>query len=387
VALGLTSDQQAIREGVAELCGRFPGEYWRELDRESAYPEEFVAALTEGGWLAALIPEQYGGMGLGLSDAALILQEINRQGCNSGACHAQMYIMGTILRHGSEEQKQRYLPAIAAGDLRLQAFGVTEPDAGSNTLALRTRADRLPDGNWLVNGQKIWTSRFAHSDLMLLLARTSTPGPGEARTGGLSTFLVDLREAGDAIDARPIRTLMNHATVELFIKDLALPEDALVGEPGKGFAYILDGMNAERILIAAECVGDGHWFIERASAYARGRVVFDRPIGQNQGVQFPLARAHANVCAAELMCWKAAELFEAGEPCGPEANMAKLLASEASWEAANACLSTHGGFGFAEEYDVERKFRENRLYMSAPIHNNLILAYLGQHVLGMPKSY
>jgi acyl-CoA dehydrogenase len=387
VALGLTSDQQAIREGVAELCGRFPGEYWRELDRESAYPEEFVAALTEGGWLAALIPEQYGGMGLGLSDAALILQEINRQGCNSGACHAQMYIMGTILRHGSEEQKQRYLPAIAAGDLRLQAFGVTEPDAGSNTLALRTRADRRPDGSWLVNGQKIWTSRFAHSDLMLLLARTSTPGPGEARTGGLSTFLVDLREAGDAIDARPIRTLMNHATVELFIKDLALPEDALVGEPGKGFAYILDGMNAERILIAAECVGDGHWFIERASTYARGRVVFDRPIGQNQGVQFPLARAHANVCAAELMCWKAAELFEAGEPCGPEANMAKLLASEASWEAANACLSTHGGFGFAEEYDVERKFRENRLYMSAPIHNNLILAYLGQHVLGMPKSY
>jgi alkylation response protein AidB-like acyl-CoA dehydrogenase len=322
-----------------------------------------------------------------LSDAALILQEINRQGCNSGACHAQMYIMGTILRHGSEEQKQRYLPAIAAGDLRLQAFGVTEPDAGSNTLALRTRADRRPDGSWLVNGQKIWTSRFAHSDLMLLLARTSTPGPGEARTGGLSTFLVDLRKAGDAIDARPIRTLMNHATVELFIKDLALPEEALVGEQGKGFSYILDGMNAERILIAAECVGDGHWFIERASAYARERVVFDRPIGRNQGVQFPLARAHANVCAAELMCWKAAELFEAGESCGPEANMAKLLASEASWEAANACLSTHGGFGFAEEYDIERKFRENRLYMSAPIHNNLILAYLGQHVLGMPKSY
>jgi alkylation response protein AidB-like acyl-CoA dehydrogenase len=387
VGIGLTSDQEAIRDGVAELCRAFPGEYWRALDRESAYPEEFVAALTEGGWLAALIPEEYGGMGLALSDAALILQEINHQGCNSGACHAQMYIMGTILRHGSDEQKQRYLPAIAAGELRLQAFGVTEPDAGSNTLALRTRADRRPGGGWLVNGQKIWTSRFAHSDLMLLLARTSTPAEGERRTGGLSTFLVDLREAGDAIEARPIRTLMNHATVELFIKDLELPENALVGEEGKGFSYILDGMNAERILIAAECVGDGHWFIERASAYASERVVFDRPIGQNQGVQFPLARAHAAVSAAELMTYNAAALFEAGRPCGPEANMAKLLASEASWEAGNACLSTHGGFGFAEEYDVERKFRENRLYISAPIHNNLILAYLGQHVLGMPKSY
>ena len=387
MAIGLTSDQEAIRDGVAELCRQFPGEYWRDLDREQAYPEEFVAALTEGGWLAALIPEEYGGMGLGLADAALILQEINRQGCNSGACHAQMYIMGTILRHGSEEQKRRYLPAIAAGELRLQAFGVTEPDAGSNTLALRTRADRRPDGGWLVNGQKIWTSRFAHSDLMLLLARTSTPAPGERRTGGLSTFLVDLREAGDSIDARPIRTLMNHATVELFIKDLALAEDALVGEEGKGFSYILDGMNAERILIAAECVGDGHWFIERASAYARERIVFERPIGQNQGVQFPLARAHAAVAAADLMRVRAAELFDAGLPCGPEANMAKLLASEASWEAANACLNTHGGFGFAEEYDVERKFRENRLYIAAPIHNNLILAYIGQHVLGMPKSY
>jgi alkylation response protein AidB-like acyl-CoA dehydrogenase len=386
MALGLTSDQEAIRDGVAELCRQFPGQYWRDLDREQAYPEAFVAALTEGGWLAALIPEEYGGMGLGLADAALILQEINRQGCNSGACHAQMYIMGTILRHGSDEQKRRYLPAIAAGDLRLQAFGVTEPDAGSNTLALRTRAERR-EGGWLVNGQKIWTSRFAHSDLMLLLARTATPAPGERRTGGLSTFLVDLREAGDSIDARPIRTLMNHATVELFIKDLALPAEALVGEEGKGFSYILDGMNAERILIAAECVGDGHWFIERASAYARERVVFERPIGQNQGVQFPLARAHAAVSAADLMRGRAAELFDAGLPCGPEANMAKLLASEASWEAANACLDAHGGFGFAEEYDVERKFRENRLYIAAPIHNNLILAYIGQHVLGMPKSY
>ena len=383
----LSDDQQAIRDGVAELCRQFPGEYWRELDREQAYPEAFVAALTEGGWLAALIPEQYGGMGLGLSEAALILEEINHQGCNSGACHAQMYIMGTILRHGSEQQKALYLPKIAAGELRLQAFGVTEPDAGSNTLALRTRAERQDDGGWLVNGQKIWTSRFAHSDLMLLLARTSPPGEGQSRTFGLSTFLVDLRESGSSIEARPIRTLMNHATVELFINDLALPADALVGEHGKGFSYILDGMNAERILIAAECIGDGHWFIEKASAYASERVVFDRPIGQNQGVQFPLARAHAAVEAADLMRWHAAELFEAGRPCGPEANMAKLLASEASWDAANACLNTHGGFGFAEEYDIERKFRENRLYITAPINNNLILAYLGQHVLGMPKSY
>ncbi len=383
----LSEDQRAIRDGVAELCRQFPGEYWRELDREQAYPEAFVAALTEGGWLAALIPEQHGGMGLGLSEAALILEEINHQGCNSGACHAQMYIMGTILRHGSEQQKALYLPKIAAGELRLQAFGVTEPDAGSNTLALRTRAERQEDGGWLVNGQKIWTSRFAHSDLMLLLARTSTPGEGQSRTFGLSTFLVDLRESGSSIEARPIRTLMNHATVELFINDLALPADALVGEEGQGFAYILDGMNAERILIAAECIGDGHWFIEKASAYASERVVFDRPIGQNQGVQFPLARAHAAVEAADLMRWHAAELFEAGRPCGPEANMAKLLASEASWDAANACLNTHGGFGFAEEYDIERKFRENRLYITAPINNNLILAYLGQHVLGMPKSY
>ena len=383
----LSEDHEAIREGVAELCRQFPGEYWRELDREQAYPEAFVAALTEGGWLAALIPEQYGGMGLGLSEASLILEEINHQGCNSGACHAQMYIMGTILRHGSEQQKELYLPKIAAGELRLQAFGVTEPDAGSNTLALRTRAERRDDGSWLVNGQKIWTSRYAHSDLMLLLARTSTPGEGQSRTFGLSTFLVDLREAGSSIEARPIRTLMNHATVELFINDLVLPADALVGEQGKGFSYILDGMNAERILIAAECIGDGHWFIEKASAYACERVVFDRPIGQNQGVQFPLARAHAAVEAADLMRWRAAQLFEAGRPCGPEANMAKLLASEASWDAANACLNTHGGFGFAEEYDVERKFRENRLYITAPVNNNLILAYLGQHVLGMPKSY
>jgi acyl-CoA dehydrogenase len=298
-----------------------------------------------------------------------------------------MYIMGTILRHGSEEQKQRYLPAIAAGELRLQAFGVTEPDAGSNTLALRTRADRRPDGGWLVNGQKIWTSRFAHSDLMLLLARTSTPAAGERRTGGLSTFLVDLREAGAAIEARPIRTLMNHATVELFIKDLELPADALIGEQGKGFAYILDGMNAERILIAAECVGDGHWFIERASAYAGERIVFDRPIGQNQGIQFPIARSHVAVESADLMRWRAAALFDQNEPCGPEANMAKLLAADASWEAANMAVQTYGGFGFAEEYDIERKFRETKLYQVAPLSTNLILAYIGEHVLGLPRSY
>ncbi len=297
-----------------------------------------------------------------------------------------MYTMGTVLRHGSDEQKQRFLPGIASGDLRLQAFGVTEPDAGSNTLAIRTRADRQDDGTWRVNGQKIWTSRFLHSDLMLLLARTGTPGPEQKRWWGLSTFLVDLREAGGAIDARPIRTLMNHATVELFINDLVLPADALVGEEGMGFRYILDGMNAERILIAAECIGDGRWFIDRATAYASERTVFDRAIGQNQGVQFPIARAYAAIEAADLMRWKAASLYEAGQPIGPEANMAKLLASEASWEAANVCMNVHGGFGFAEEYHVERKFRENRLYITAPVANNLILAYLGQNVLGMPRS-
>jgi acyl-CoA dehydrogenase len=387
VSFDLTSEQQAIRAGVAELCKGFEGEYWRRLDREQAYPEEFVRTLTEGGWLGALVPVEYGGGGLGLADAALILEEINHQGCNAGACHAQMYTMGTVLKHGSDEQKQRYLPAIASGALRLQAFGVTEPDAGSNTLALRTRADRQADGTWLVNGQKIWTSRFAHSDLMLLLARTGTPGEGQKRWWGLSTFLVDLREAGTTIEARPIRTMMNHATVELFINDLVLPADALVGEEGMGFRYILDGMNAERILIAAECVGDGRWFVEKASAYAGERVVFGKPIGTNQGVQFPIARAHAAVEAADLMRWKAAALFDAGKPCGAEANMAKLLASEASWQAANACLDVHGGFGFAEEYDVERKFRETRLYTTAPVNNNLILAYLGQNVLGMPRSY
>ncbi len=382
-----TYDLEAIREAVGELCRDFPDEYWREVDREGRYPDTFVSALTAGGWLGALVPEEYGGAGLGVTEAAVILEEINRQGGNAGACHAQMYTMGTLLRHGSAEQKQRYLPAIASGDVRLQAFGVTEPDAGSNTLAIRTRAEQRPDGTWRVDGQKIWTSRFAHSDLMLLLARTSTPGPGEPRTGGLSTFLVDLRNAGDAIESRPIRTLMNHATVELFINGLELPADAVLGEVGRGFRYILDGMNVERILIAAECVGDGRWFVERAARYAAERVVFDRPIGQNQGVQFPIARAHAAVEAADLMRRRAAELFDAGEPCAPEANMAKLLASEASWGAANVCLDTYGGFGFAEEYDVERKFRETRLFITAPVSNNLVLAYLGQNVLGMPRSY
>jgi alkylation response protein AidB-like acyl-CoA dehydrogenase len=386
-AYSQSAEHAAIREGVAELCRAFPGEYWRELDREQAYPEAFVRALTEGGWLAALIPETYGGGGLSLAAGALILEEINRQGCNSAACHAQMYTMGTVLKHGSAAQKDRYLPRIASGELRLQAFGVTEPDAGSNTLAIRTKAERTDDGGWRVNGQKIWTSRFQHSDLMLLLARTGTPTPDHPRWWGLSTFLVDLRESGQAIEARPIRTLMNHATVELFINDLLLPADALVGEEGMGFRYILDGMNAERILIAAECIGDGRWFIDKASRYASERVVFGRPIGSNQGVQFPIARAHVAVEAADLMRWKAAGMFERGEECGAEANMAKLLASEASWQAANTCLDAHGGFGFAEEYDVERKFRETRLYMTAPVNNNLILAFLGQNVLGMPRSY
>ncbi len=380
-------EHAAIREGVADLCKAFPGEYWRELDREQAYPETFVKALTDGGWLGALIPEEYGGGGLKLSDGALILEEINRQGCNSGACHAQMYTMGTVLKHGSDEQKRRFLPAIAKGDLRLQAFGVTEPDAGSNTLAIRTKAERQDDGTWRVNGQKIWTSRFMHSDLMLLLARTGTPSADQPRWWGLSTFLVDLREAAGAIDPRPIRTLMNHATVELFINDLVLPADSLVGEEGMGFRYIIDGMNAERILIAAECIGDGRWFVEKASRYASEREVFGRPIGANQGVQFPIARAHAAVEAADLMRWQAATMFDAGRKCGAEANMAKLLSSEAAWQAANACLDTHGGFGFAEEYDVERKFRETRLYQVAPVSNNMILAFLGQNVLGMPRSY
>ena len=376
-----------IRSAVRELCSRFPGEYWQELEPDR-YPEEFVQALTEAGWLAALIPEEYGGAGLSITAASVILEEINATGGNAGACHAQMYIMGTILRHGSEEQKQRYLPRIASGELRLQAFGVTEPTAGSDTTSIQTTATRA-DGGWLVRGQKIWTSRAEHSDLMLLLARTTPAEEVEKKTLGLSTFLVDMKRAvaDGTMTIRPIKTLMNHATTEIFLDGVLVPDDDLVGEEGMGFRYILDGMNAERVLIAAECIGDGRWFVEKARAYAGERVVFGRPIGSNQGVQFPIAQAHAQIEAADLMRYKAAWLFEQGLPCGAEANMAKLLAAEASWAAANACLDKHGGFGFAEAYDVERKFRETRLYKVAPVSNNLILAYVGQHVLGMPRSY
>jgi alkylation response protein AidB-like acyl-CoA dehydrogenase len=387
VDFAVPEEHRAIRTAVRALCERFPGEYWRKLEPDR-YPEEFVRALTEDGWLAALIPEEYGGAGLGLGPASVILEEINASGCNAGACHAQMYTMGTILRHGSDVQKSRYLPAIASGELRLQAFGVTEPTAGSDTTRIQTTAERV-DGGYAVRGQKIWTSRAEHSDLMLLLARTTPLEEVEKRTEGLSTFIVDMKAAlaAGTMTIRPIRTLMNHSTTEIFFDGVEIPADALVGEEGKGFRYILDGMNAERILIAAECVGDGRWFVEKARTYASERVVFGRPIGQNQGVQFPIAQAYAAIEAADLVRWKAAWLFERGEPCGPEANMAKLLAAEASWQAANACLDTHGGFGFAEEYDVERKFRETRLYKVAPISNNLVLAYLGQHVLGMPRSY
>ncbi|MGH3083115.1 MAG: acyl-CoA dehydrogenase family protein [Gaiellaceae bacterium] len=378
---------QEIRTAVRELCASFPGEYWRGLEPDR-YPEEFVAALSENGWLAALIPEAYGGAGLSLTAASVILEEVNASGGNAAACHAQMYTMGTILRHGSEAQKQRYLPAIASGELRLQAFGVTEPTVGSDTTHIQTTAERV-DGAYRVSGQKIWTSRAEHSDLMLLLARTTPLEEVEKRTEGLSTFIVDMKQALEAgtMTIRPIRTLMNHATTEIFFDGVEIPQEALVGEEGKGFRYILDGMNAERILIAAECIGDGRWFVEKASAYASERVVFGRPIGTNQGVQFPIARAYAAIEAADLVRYKAAWLFEQGLPCGAEANLAKLLASEASWQAANACLDTHGGFGFAEEYDVERKFRETRLYSVAPVSNNLILAYVGQHVLDMPRSY
>ncbi|MEX2631959.1 MAG: acyl-CoA dehydrogenase family protein [Tistlia sp.] len=376
-----------IREAVARLCADFPGDYWRRLDAERAYPTEFVRALTEGGWLAALIPESYGGAGLPLSAAAAILEEIQRQGCNGAACHAQMYVMGTVLRHGSEAQKQAYLPKIASGELRLQAFGVTEPGSGTDTTALRTTARREGD-RYVVNGQKIWTSRAEHSDLMLLLARTTPRDQAAKRTEGLSTFIVDMRSVlGKGLTIRPIRTMMNHNTCEVFFEDMEVPAENLVGEEGRGFRYILSGMNAERILIAAECVGDAKWFIEKAGAYAREREVFGRPIGQNQGVQFPIARAYANMRAAELMVREALRLYEAGGNPGAEANMAKLLAADASFEAANACLQTHGGFGFAEEYDVERKFRETRLYQVAPISTNLILSYLAEHVLGLPRSY
>ena len=376
-----------IREAVAKLCARFPGEYWRALDREMAYPQAFVDALTEAGWLSVLIPEEYGGAGLPLSAAAAVLEEIQRAGCNGGACHAQMYTMGTLLRHGSNAQKQRYLPGIACGELRLQAFGVTEPTSGTDTSALKTTA-RLDGDHYVVKGQKIWTSRAEYSDLMLLLARTTPLRESMKRTDGLSVLLVDMRKAkGNGLTIRPIRTMMNHATTEIFLDNLRVPAENLVGEEGKGFRYILSGMNAERILIAAECVGDAKWFIDKASNYAKERHVFGRPIGQNQGIQFPIAKAYASMRAAELMVREAVRLYEAGKNPGAEANMAKMLAADASFEAANACIQTHGGFGFAEEYDVERKFRETRLYQVAPISTNLILSYLAEHILGLPRSY
>jgi acyl-CoA dehydrogenase len=385
VEFSLPDELREIRAAVRELCAGFPGEYWRALEPDR-YPEEFVRALTEHGWLGALIPEEYGGGGLGLTAASVILEEINASGGNAAACHAQMYTMGTVLRHGSEEQKRRYLPAIAAGELRLQAFGVTEPTVGSDTTRIQTTAERT-DGGYVVRGQKVFTSRALQSDLMLLLARTTPLEQVEKKSDGLSLFLVDMKGAGDKLTIRPLRTMMNHASTEVFLDGVEVPADALVGEEGKGFRYILDGLNAERILIAAECIGDGRWFVEKASRYASERVVFGRPIGANQGVQFPIARAHAAIEAADLMRYKAAWLFEEEAPAGAEANMAKLLASEASWQAANACLDAHGGWGFAEEYDVERKFRETRLYSIAPVSNNLVLAYLGQHVLDMPRSY
>jgi len=376
-----------IREPVRALCGRYTGEYWRTLDEARKYPEEFVAALTKAGWLAALIPADYGGAGLGISEASVILEEINRTGGNSAACHAQMYIMGTILRHGSPEQKRRYLPRIATGELRLQAFGVTEPTTGTDTTQLKTTAVSKGD-RYVVNGQKVWTSRVQHSDLMLLLARTTPLAEVKRKGEGLSVFLVELGAAiGKGMSVRPIRNMMNHETNEVFFDNLEVPAENLIGEEGKGFRYILDGMNAERILIAAECVGDGYWFLEKAIAYAKERVVFDRPIGQNQGIQFPLAKAYVDVEAANLMRYRAAELFDRGEPCGAEANMAKLLGADASWGAANAALQTHGGFGFAAEYDVERKFRETRLFQVAPISTNLILSYVAEHVLGLPRSF
>jgi len=376
-----------LRGEVAKLCAQFPGEYWRRLDAERGYPTEFVRALTEAGYLAALIPEEYGGAGLPLSGAAAILEEIQRQGCNGAACHAQMYIMGTILRHGSAEQKRQYLPEIAAGRLRLQAFGVTEPTSGTDTTSLRTTARREGD-RYVVNGQKVWTSRAEHSDLMLLLARTTPRNEVARKTEGLSTFIVDMKAVlGKGLTIRPIRTMMNHNSCEVFFDNMEIPAENLLGVEGKGFRYILDGMNAERILIAAECIGDAKWFTERSVAYAKDRQVFGRPIGQNQGVQFPIARAYAQWRAAELMVREACEKFEAGINCGAEANMAKMLAAEASWAAAEACVQTHGGFGFAEEYDVERKFRESRLYQIAPISTNLILSYVAEHELGMPRSY
>jgi acyl-CoA dehydrogenase len=381
------ADHAEYRQAVRDLCGAFGSDYWQEVDARAGYPEAFVQALTDAGWLAALIPTEYGGGGLGVTEASVILEEVNRSGANSGACHAQMYIMGTLLRHGSAEQKQRYLPAIARGELRLQSFAVTEPSAGTDTTKIKTFAERRGD-RYVVNGQKLWISRVQHSDLMLLLARTTPLADVVRKSEGLSVFLIDLRDAESrGLSVRPIRNMVNHETNEVFFDDFEIPAENLIGEEGKGFRYILDGMNAERILIAAECIGDGYWSAERARPYARDRMVFDRPIGQNQGVQFPIARAYANVRAADLMRYEAARLYDAGQPCGAEANMAKLLAADASWESANVCLQTHGGLGFAAEFDVERKFRETRLYQVAPVSTNLILSYIGEHVLEMPRSF
>ena len=376
-----------IREAVRRLCADFPGEYWQKLDRDRIYPTEFVRTLTQAGFLSVLIPEEFGGSGLGLAAATAVLEEIHRAGCNGGACHAQMYTMGTLLKHGSDEQKQTYLPAIARGELRLQAFGVTEPTAGTDTTRIRTFARREGD-HYIVNGQKIWISRAEHSDLMILLCRTTPRDDCAKASDGMSVLLVDLREAvGNGLTIRAVRTMLNHATTELFFDDLKVPAANLIGEEGKGFRYILSGMNAERILIAAECIGDGRFFIDRATAYARDRSVFGRAIGENQGVQFPIARAYVQISAAAEMVGKAARLFDDGQDCGTEANMAKMLASEASWYAADMCLQTHGGFGFAEEYDIERKFRETRLYQVAPISTNLILSHVATHALGLPKSF
>ena len=374
-----------IREGVRALCRQFDSAYWQKVDEERGYPDAFVEALTKAGWLAALIPEKYGGSGLSLTAASVIMEEINRSGGNSGACHGQMYNMGTVLRHGSEEQKRQYLPKIASGELRLQSMAVTEPSAGTDTTRISTVAVKKGD-RYVVNGQKVWTSRVRHSELMILLARTTALAKVKRKSDGMSIFIVDLR-AADGMTIKPIRNMVNHETNQLFFDNLEVPAENLIGEEGRGFRYILDGLNAERILIAGECIGDGYWFIDKATAYAKERVVFDRPIGQNQGIQFPIARAYANVQAADLMRYKAAALFDAGTPCGAEANMALLLSAHASWEAANACLQTHGGYGFAAEYDVERKFRETRLYQIASISTNLILSYIGEHVLGMPRSF
>jgi acyl-CoA dehydrogenase len=382
-----TDSYQDIRDAVRALCAQFPDEYHRRIDEARAYPEEFVDALTKAGWMAAMIPQEYGGSGLGLTEASVIMEEINRCGGNAGACHGQMYNMGTLLRHGSEAQKRTWLPKIASGELRLQSMGVTEPTSGTDTTKIKTTAVKKGD-RYVVNGQKVWISRIQHSDLMILLARTTPLAGTKKKTEGMSIFMVDLRAAiGNGMTVRPIRNMVNHETNELFFDSLEIPAENLIGEEGRGFRYILDGLNAERTLIAAECIGDGYWFVDRAAKYASERVVFDRPIAQNQGVQFPIAETYIEVEAANLMRWKACALFDAGQPCGAEANMAKYLAAKASWEAANACLQVHGGFGFAAEYDIERKFRETRLYQVAPISTNLILSYIAEHVLGMPRSF